>query len=421
MKLPQGLRSLEHRDFRLFISGQLVSLIGTWMQSVAQAWLVLQLTDSAFKLGVIGALQFGPMFLFSFLAGAVADRVHKRRMIIATQTALMLQAFVLGALCWSGHARYWHVAVLAACYGLANTFDVPVRQAFVVEMVGKQDLPSAIALNSAVFNGARMIGPAVAGILIARYGVAPAFALNGLSFLAVILALLAMQAQGLPSPHPRGSVRDEIAAGLRYARDTPIVLLILSALLCVSLFIVNHNVMVPLLARHVLHEGAHGLGMLMAGLGLGAVAGSLAMAIWGRCPPLRLLLATAIISSALTLLLGAVSRLAPALAVLAGVGFFQVVFMASCNTMLQAEAPDHLRGRVLSIYAFVFAGVAPIGSLLMGTLAQCFGTSVAYGVAGAAGLLGLLVLTWASEQSGGRVTAAAVIGENIDVAPARPA
>ena len=206
MPFPAGLRALNHRDFRLFWTGQLVSLIGTWMQSVGQSWLVLELTNSPFKLGLIGTLQFGPMLLFSFPAGAIADRLPKRRLILATQTALMLQAFLLAALSWTGHVQYWHVAILASLYGLASTLDMPTRQSFIVEMVGKDDLMNAIALNSAVFNGARIVGPAAAGILVARYGVPMAFLLNGASFLAVLLALLAMHAEGLPHIRPRASM-----------------------------------------------------------------------------------------------------------------------------------------------------------------------------------------------------------------------
>ena len=213
-----------------------------------------QLTNSPFKLGLIGALQFGPMLCFSFVAGAIADRLPKRRVLIGTQTALMIQAFLLSFLAWTGRVQYWHVAVLAACYGLAFTLDMPTRQSFIVEMVSKDDLPNAIALNSAMFNGARMVGPAVAGLLVDRYGVGPAFGLNGLSFVAVIVALAAMRAEGLPGPTQGTTVRAEIAAGLRYALYTPLVALILGLLLAVSLFCMNHNVLVPLLARDVLHE-----------------------------------------------------------------------------------------------------------------------------------------------------------------------
>ena len=398
MAVPAGLRALRHRDFRLFWSGQLVSLIGTWMQSVGQSWLVLELTNSAFKLGLIGTLQFGPMLCFSFVTGAIADRLPKRRVIIATQTALMLQAFVLSGLAWTGHVQYWHVAILATCYGLATTLDMPTRQAFIVEMTSKDDLINAIALNSAIFNGARMVGPAVAGLLVDRYGVAPAFAMNGLSFLAVIFALLAMRAEGLPREADGATVRQDIAAGLRYAMGTPLVALILSLLLTVSLFVINHGVMVPLLARDVLHEGAHGFGLLMAALGTGSVVGALVIAGMGRSRiPLSLLIAAAVTLSALTLALAAIRQFWSAMIVLALVGLSQIVFMASCNTTLQTAVPDRLRGRIMGLYAFVFAGVTPIGSIFVGSIAQWFGVSVAYAAGGGMGLICVLALAlvWA--------------------------
>jgi MFS family permease len=394
MRLPAGLRALHHRDFRLFISGQLVSLIGTWMQSVAQSWLVLELTNSPFKLGLIGTLQFGPMLGFSFLAGAIADRLPKRRLIIATQTALMLQAFTLALLARTGHVQFWHVAVLAVCYGLANTLDMPTRQSFIVEMVGKDDLASAIALNSAMFNGARMIGPAVAGLLVDRFGVAPAFGLNGLSFVAVILALAAMRTEGLPREREGTTVRQDIAAGVRYAVGTPLVALILSLLLVVSLFVINHNVLVPLLARNVLHEGAHGFGLLMAALGIGAVVGALALALLGKSRPgLPLLITAAALASALTLALAMIRHFSAAVVLLALTGLSQIVFMASCNTALQMVAPDRLRGRIMSLYAFVFVGVTPIGSFFVGSVAEWFGTPTAYAAGGGLGLLSVLALT----------------------------
>ena len=394
MRLPAGLRALHHRDFRLFISGQLVSLIGTWMQSVAQSWLVLELTNSPFKLGLIGTLQFGPMLGFSFLAGAIADRLPKRRLIIVTQTALMLQAFTLALLTRTGHVQFWHVAVLAVCYGLANTLDMPTRQSFIVEMVGRDDLASAIALNSAMFNGARMIGPAVAGLLVDRFGVAPAFGLNGLSFVAVILALAAMRTEGLPREREGTTVRQDIAAGVRYAVGTPLVALILSLLLVVSLFVINHNVLVPLLARNVLHEGAHGFGLLMAALGIGAVVGALALAMLGRSrPPLPLLIIAAAMASALTLGLAVIRHFPSAVVLLALTGLSQIVFMASCNTTLQMVVPDRLRGRIMGLYAFVFVGVTPIGSFLVGAVAEGFGTPMAYAAGGGLGLLSVLALT----------------------------
>jgi len=403
MRFPAGLRALNHRDFRLFIAGQLISLIGTWMQSVAQSWLVLELTNSPFKLGLIGTLQFGPMLCFSFLAGAIADRLPKRRLIIGTQTALMCQAFTLALLAWLGHVQYWHVAVLAGCYGLANTLDMPARQSFIVEMTSRDDLTNAIALNSAMFNGARMVGPAVAGLLVDRFGVAPAFGLNGLSFVAVIVALSAMHTEGLPRDRTGTTVRQDIAAGLRYALGTPRVALILGLLLVVSLFVINHNVLVPLLARDVLHEGAHGFGLLMAALGLGAITGALILAVFGKSRlPVAMLLCAAIALCALTVALAAIRSFWPAAALLTLVGLAQIVFMASCNTTLQLTVPDDLRGRIMSLYAFVFVGVTPVGSFLVGTVAEGFGVPAAYAVGGGAGLVAVVTLAILGARRPGR-------------------
>jgi MFS family permease len=403
MRFPAGLRALNHRDFRLFIAGQLISLIGTWMQSVAQSWLVLELTNSPFKLGLLGTLQFGPMLCFSFVAGAVADRLPKRRLIIGTQTALMVQAFTLAWLAWLGHVQYWHVAVLAACYGLANTLDMPARQSFIVEMTSKDDLTNAIALNSAMFNGARMVGPAVAGLLVDRVGVAPAFGLNGLSFVAVILALSAMHTEGLPRDRTGTTVRQDITAGLRYALGTPRVALILGLLMAVSLFVINHNVLVPLLARDVLREGAHGFGLLMASLGLGAITGALILAVFGKNRlPVGLLLSAAVVVCALTVALAAVRSFWPAAGLLMLVGLAQLVFMAGCNTTLQLTVPDNLRGRIMSLYAFVFVGVTPIGSFLVGAVAEGFGVPAAYAVGGGAGLVAVVALMLVGTRRVGR-------------------
>ena len=394
MALPAGLRALGHRDFRLFWCGQLVSLIGTWMQSVGQAWLVLELTNSPFRLGVIGALQFGPILLFSFLSGAISDRVRKRRLLLGTQAALMLQAFTLAALVGSGRVQFWHVAVLAALYGLATTLDMPSRQSYIAHLVPRGDLMNAIALNSAVFNGARVVGPAVAGLLVARYGTAAAFLMNGASFIAVLAALAAIRTEGAPSPRRGVGLRAEIAEGVRYAAGTPRVALVMSLLVVVSLFVVNMNVLVPLIARDVLHEGAHGFGLLMAALGVGAVAGALAVAALsvGR-PPLGMVVGPALAAAALLLLLSTARHFGPTAAVLVALGFAQIVFMTSCNTTVQIAVPDELRGRVMGLYALVFAGMTPIGALIMGTVAEHWGVSRACAVGGGAGLLLILALT----------------------------
>ena len=397
--LPRGLGALAHRDFRLFIAGQLVSLIGTWMQSVGQAWLVLELTNSPFRLGMIGSLQFGPMLLFSFVAGAVSDRVRKRRLILGTQTVLMLQALALAVLVASGHVQYWHVAVLATVYGIANTFDMPARQAFVADLVGKNDLMNAIALNSAMFNGARVIGPAAAGLLVARWGEAAAFFVNAASFVAVIIALLAVRNDGLPRPRRRNHLVAEIAEGVRYAVGTPVVALVFGLLLTVSLFVINYNVFVPLIARDVLGEGAHGFGLLMAALGAGAVMGALVMAVLNQPWPSRpMVIVPALVLSIATIALGAVHRFAPTAGLLAVIGLAQILFMTSCNTTVQITVPDELRGRLMSLYAMVFVGMTPIGSFLVGTIAEHAGVATACMTGGAAGLVSIVALSVAARR-----------------------
>ena len=393
MPLPAGLRALDHRDFRLFWLGQLVSLIGTWMQTTAQSWLVLELTGSPFKLGLLGTLQFAPFLLFSLVAGAITDRLPKRRLLLLTQTGLLVQAATLAALVGTGHVQYWHVALLAVLLGTVTTLDLPARQTFVVDMVGKESLINAIALNSAAFNGARVVGPAVAGLLVARYGVALAFLLNAGSFLAVLAALLAIRTEGVPHHRPRGTVRDDVRTGIRYA-------LILSLVLGVSVFVINYNVLVPLLARDVLHGGPDTFGFLMAALGVGAVLGALAVATRGRPgSPLGVVVAPALVLSAATLSLGVVHRVWLAATVLFVIGIAQIVFMTSCNTILQITAPDELRGRVMSLYALVFAGVIPIGSFLIGSLAETLGVSAACLTGGGLGLVSVLALTTLWQRS----------------------
>ena len=394
MQFPAALRALNHRDFRVFWTGQLVSLIGTWMQSVGQSWLVLELTDSPFKLGIIGTVQFAPMLFLSFVAGVITDRVFKRRLILATQTALMLQAFSLWILVWTGHVQYWHVALLAGLYGLANTLDMPARQSFIADLVGRDDLMNAIALNSALFSGARVVGPAAAGLLIAWYGVGVAFFLNAVSFVPVVIALLTIRTDGAPRPSSGATISQQIIEGVRYAVSTPLIALVLSLLLSVSLFVINYSVLVPLIARDVLHEGAHGFGFLMAALGAGAVAGALALAlVGGGRLPLGILVGAAIVVSGATMALAAVRHFWLATVVLLVIGCSQILFTASCNTTLQVTVPDEVRGRMMSLYALVFVGVTPIGSFLVGSISETLGVSAACGVGGGLGLLFVLALT----------------------------
>ncbi len=394
-----GLGAFKHRDFRLFWGGQLVSLIGTWMQSVGQSWLVLELTGSPFQLGLVNALQFAPILLLSPIGGALSDRLGKRDILLVTQAVMMVQALVLAVLVRHGHVQFWHVALLAAIYGLGRAVDIPARQAFISDLVGRADLPNAVALNSVVFNGARIVGPSVAGLLIARFDVAVAFYLNALSFVAVLVALLAMRTQGAPDPAGQLGLRQGVLGALTYVGSTPSVGFILSLLVVVSLLGLNFNVVVPLIARDVLNEGAQGFGYLMSALGVGAVAGAGGLALMRRDrPPLAYLAGSAAILCAGVATLGLVAHFPLAMIVLAVLGVLQIYFTTSCNTTLQLLTPQALRGRVMGLYAMAFAGVTPFGSLLVGTLAEHLGVRAACAIGGIAGVLAVGALVFVARR-----------------------
>jgi len=392
MRFPHGLRALKHAPFRSFFLAQLVSVVGTWMQTVSQAWLVLQLTDSPFKLGLLGTLQFGPILLLSPLAGVIADRWSRRRLLVATQAAFACQAWALALLVATGRARYWQIAWLALVTGLANTLDTPVRQSFVTGLVGRQDLVNAVALNSASFNAARIVGPAVAGLMIARFGVVPAFVVNGLGFAVVLATLLALPDDD-PGQRPRGaSVRRDIAEGVRHVVRTPRMRAVLGVLFVVSLCVFYFTVYVPLLARTVLGLGPEGFGFLMAALGVGAVAGALAIGARANPEPgVGLLLAAAAVACAGLVGLSTVRHFWAAAPVLFVTGFAGIITVTGCNTALQLGAPNELRGRVMSLYTWVYGGVFPIGSFLVGATSERHGVSTALLVNGVLGL-GLLAL-----------------------------
>src|SRR5262245_30877039 len=395
------MAALRHRDFRLFWSGQLVSLIGTWMQSVGQAWLVLELTGSPAQLGLVTALQFAPILVLSPVGGALSDRFPKRRIILLTQATMMVQAFALALLVWTGQIRYWHVAVLALIYGLGRAIDIPARQAYITDLVGRSDLANAVALNSLVFNGARIVGPAVAGLLIARFGVAVAFLLNSLTFFAALGALLATRTLGAPDPAGRLGLREGIWGALGYAAQTPPVAFTLTLLVVVSVLVLNFNVVVPLIARDVLHEGAHGFGLLMSSLGAGAVVAGIGLTLLRRGrPPLSCLAGTAAVLSVGTASLSLVGHFAAAAGLLVVLGCCQILFSTGCNTTLQLDTPDALRGRVMGLYALAFAGMTPFGSLLVGTVAEHLGVRAACALGGGTGLVAVAALVLVGRRRG---------------------
>jgi MFS family permease len=387
--------AFRHRNFRLFFLGQGISVIGTWMQSTAQAWLVLTLTNSPFLLGMVSALQFLPVLLLSLVGGVLADRLPRRRLLMATQTTLMVLAFVLALLTGTGVVRYWHVAALALLLGLTNSLDMPTRQAFFVEMVDRQDLANAIALNSAMINGGRIVGPAVAGMIIAARGVAPAFLLNGLSFLAVIAALALMEVRPVEVVQ-RQRLLDHIGEGLRYVRETPIVLTTLVMLGLVSAFVLNFNVLIPVLARSVLQGSAGVYGSLLAVLGAGSLIGALFLASASRFGPRQeLMYAGAVVVSLAVLSLG----FAKSYLVAAGLAFVggaaMILFTSSSNSIVQTLVPDQLRGRVMSVHAMLFAGSTPVGALLTGGVMDLWGPQMGFWVGGSMGLLAIVaVVLW---------------------------
>jgi predicted MFS family arabinose efflux permease len=401
MTFPRGLRALNHAQFRRFFSAQLVALTGSWMQTVAQSWLVLSLTNSPFRLGLIGTLQFAPVLAFSIFSGAVADRFPKRRILMLTQAALAAQAAALGALAWTGHAEYWHVGVLALVVGFAHAIDLPARQSYVAEIVGRDDLVNAVALNSAAFNAARIVGPAVAGVLIGRYGVVPAFVINSAGFVVVIVALATLTAEGRPVARPGAGVLAEIGEGIRYALATPRIRVVLGLLLVVSFAVFNFTVYVPLLARDVLGLGARGFGFLMAALGVGAVAGALTLgASAAREPAIRVMFVEAVVACGGLLLLAIARHVVVAAALLTVIGFFGIMLVAGCNTALQLAAPDELRGRVMSLYTLIWGGVFPFGSFSVGAISEAWGVPAAFASMGSFAMLsvGVLAAWWRARR-----------------------
>ncbi len=369
------LGALRHHNYRLFLTGQIISTVGTWMQSVAMPWLALELTHSGVLVGLVLATQFTPVLIGGQLGGVVADRFRKRDVLLVTQSAFMVPSFSLFVLSMSGHAQYWEVLVAAFATGSINLFDVPARQSFIVEMVGKEDLMNAIALNSSVFNGAAVVGPSVAGVLIGFVGLPVCFLANSLSYLAAIGALLLMR--GLPKierERHEQPLLARLAQGASYARHEPVVGGLLVCVAVFSLFAMNRLTLMPLFADQVLRVGAQGFGFLMASMGVGALTGALTLAFFpqlGADPRRQIWMALIWVAA---LLVFSISRVfVPSLLALFVAGYCQISFVATSNNRIQTVTPDHLRGRVMALYAQALIGVGPIGSLQAGGLATLLG------------------------------------------------
>jgi MFS family permease len=392
--LPRTFRALRHRDYRLWWFGQMVSLVGTWIQFVAQNWLVYRLTGSPAMLGLVNFVGLVPTLPLSLWAGSLADRFDKRRIVIIAQIMLFVQAAILAALTVTGVVRVWHVMVMAFVFGVARALDVPARQSFVIEMVGKEDLTNAIALNSTIFNIARTAGPAVAGLLVMAIGEGLAFVVNAVSFLPVIGALLMMRTSSIRRK-PRSSAGRQIVAGLRYAGRNQYVWLIMSLVGVSAFFVMPYSVLMPVFAKEVFGGGADVYGYLLTFAGLGALAGALTVASLGPRSRRGLLLSAANAAfAALVFSFTFVRTFWLAAAVLAAVGFCFVVQNSLANTLIQVNVPDRLRGRIMSIYFLVFMGAMRLGSLQAGYVARYVNVQAALLIGASASLLWAALVAW---------------------------
>ena len=389
-------RALRHRNYIVFFWGQLVSLVGTWMQQTAMSWFVYQITNSKLLLGVVAAMGSAPMMLSSVWGGSLADRYPKRSILVATQAAQMICAFVLAAGVWAGFATPLFIIVIAALNGVAMGFDMPARQAFTVEMTSREDLLNAISLNSSIVNGARVVGPSVAGLLIGWVGVAMCFFLNGVTFIAVIAGFLMMRLPPFQRPAHAVSVGEHAWNGIVYTMKHQRVRTILLLFLAVGVFGWSYAVLMPAFARDVLNRGANGYGILMSASGTGAFIGALVVATYGHLFTPRALALGGIWVFSIALFALSLSRnFYVALACLLVAGFGMLLFFSTSNTVLQTIVPDEMRGRVMGVWSLVFGAMIPLGSLEVGTVAHFVGTPFALAFGAVICAVSALITLWA--------------------------
>jgi MFS family permease len=373
--------AFQHRNYRLYFWGQLVSLIGSWMTSTAQGWLVYQLTGSKALLGIVAAAGTAPMLVFSTWGGWAADRFPKRSVLICTQVAMMILAFVFAGLVWSGLIQPWQIIVLGLFGGVAMAFDMPARQSFVVEIASREDLMNAISLNSAMFNGARIVGPAIAGFLMAQVGIALCFFIDGVSFLAVLTGLFLMQLERRPPSAATGGALAQSLEGFRYVWHHVRVRTIFALFAIVGIFGWSYSVLMPAFARDILHLGEQGYGLLLGASGVGALVGALVTATFGSgISPRKLAFGGVWLFSAMLLIFSFNRSLTIAMLCLAGAGFGMMLFFSTLNTTVQTIVPDEMRGRVMGIWALIFGGMIPFGALEAGAVAHYVGTSATLAV-----------------------------------------
>ncbi len=393
-RVPTALRSLGHKNYRLFYGGQLISLTGTWMQIVAQSWLVYRLTGSAATLGFVAFAGQIPGFVLAPIGGTIADSFSRHRILVTTQTLAMLLAFVLAVLTLTGSVAVWHVYVLAALLGVVNAFDIPSRQAFVADLVGREDLVNAIALNSSMINGARLVGPAMAGLLVATIGEGWCFFVNAVSYIAVIAGLLRMRVERRETSAERRSPIRRIVEGFSFVGRTGPIRALIILLGLVSLFGMPYTVLMPVFADRILHVGAGGLGILLGAAGVGALgAALLLLARRGVRGMGRWVAFSSAGFGGSLVLFSQLQDFRMAVAVLVVVGFSMIIQIASSNTLVQAMAPDALRGRVMAVYSMMFLGMAPVGALLAGWLAERVGAANTVALGGVCCILSALIFS----------------------------
>lgn len=394
LRLNNPFLALRHRNFRYYWIGMCVSMSGTWMQNIAQPWLAYKLTSSPMLLSFIGALQFLPVLLFSLFAGAIVDKLPKKRILLFTQSCSMVITLVLFLLVWSGRIQYWHILITSASLGFVNTLDMPSRQSFFGELVPQEDLMDAIALNSTVFNLSRIVGPAAAGLIMGQFGIAFCFLVNSVSFAAVLISLFFIHPVTAPPPreaHPH--LIADIKDGLRYIAGNRTLHVALLILLVVTTFIPNFDVLVPVFATKVLHQQETGYGFLMSFMGAGSFVGALLVAMWSKSGPKRAILYLVPVAvGALLALAGSVNVYPVAAVLLAFVGFTFVMFSSNANSTVQLASDKRYRGRVMSVYSLIFGGSTPFGNLYAGFFTDRFGPRVGFWACGGIVVVLMIVL-----------------------------
>lgn len=383
--------ALSHRDFRLFWTGQCVSLIGTWMQNVGQSWLVYQMTNSSLLLGFISTLQFTPVLLFSLPIGAIIDRYPKKKILFAVQFMMMMTAFTLSFLIYMGWAAYWNIAILACVLGILNSIDMPVRQSFMVELASKEHLMNAVALNSTIFNAARVIGPSIAGLVFDSFGAATCFLVNGLSFIPVLISISKIEAEGLSVKKEKSNLLLDIKEGFAYINKNIAVKTTVLMVGFNNAIVMNFMIMIPVMAKTVFNGDSKVYGYLMAALGIGAFTGALLLAATSyKGIRSNMQMAAFLGVATFVLIEGFVRNYYIAFLFFIFTGFCMTTALALSNTTLQLNSPNELRGRIMSVYSLVVGGTAPIGSLYSGAMTESFGVSRTFVVNG---ILGLIVMS----------------------------